>query len=372
MRLILQRIIALAVKELLAILKDKRGRIVLVVPPILQLMVFGYAATFDLNDVTVAVYNQDRSAPARDLVARVVGSPNFHLYGYLDHEGQIESLIDNKKVMVVLHLGPDFSADLLNGRSAKVQAIIDGRNSNTALILRGYLRQVVSDFNQQWARDLSLPTPPSTVRIRSWFNPNLESRWFIVPGIAGLLTLVITTIVTSLSVAREREAGTFDQLLVTPMRPFEILIGKALPSILIGSVEGSFILFMAVFWFDVPFRGDLGALYLGMFLFILSAVGIGLMISSLAVTQQQGMLGAFLFLVPAVILSGFSTPIANMPEAVQALTYANPLRYFLIILRGVFLEGTSYQVLLPYYWPMIIIAITTLTFAGWLFRHRMY
>ncbi|MEJ2532979.1 MAG: ABC transporter permease [Halioglobus sp.] len=371
MRLVLQRILALAIKELLAILKDKRSRVVLVAPPILQLMVFGYAATFDLNDITVAVFNEDRGAPARDLVARVIGSPNFHLYGYLEHEGEIEPLIDRKEVMVVLRLGPNFSDDLLSGRSAKAQAIIDGRNSNTALLLQGYLRRIVSDFNQQWAQAHGQPTPPSTVRIRPWFNSNLVSRWFIVPGIAGLLTLVITTIVTSLSVAREREAGTFDQLLVTPMRPFEILIGKALPSILIGSIEGSFILFMAVFWFEVPFRGDLGALYLGMFLFILSAVGIGLMISSLAVTQQQGMLGAFLFLVPAVILSGFATPIANMPEVVQTLTYANPLRYFLIILRSVFLEGTSYQVLLPYYWPMLIIAIATLTVAGWLFRHRM-
>lgn len=367
----LQRITALAVKELLAVLKDKKSRIVLVVPPILQLLVFGYAATFDLNDIPFAVYNEDRSAPSRELVARIAGSPNFDLVAYLDHEGQIEPLINNKEVLMVLHLGPRFSAGLHSGRSAEAQVIIDGRNSNTALLLLGYLRSIVSEFNQQWGEDNSRPTPPATVRVRPWFNSNLVSRWFIVPGIVGLLTLVMTTVVTSLSVAREREAGTFDQLLVTPMRPFEILIGKAFPGIIIGTVEGSFILFMAVFWFEVPFRGDLGALYLGMFLFILSAVGIGLMISSLAVTQQQGMLGAFLFLVPAVILSGFATPIANMPEAVQTLTYINPLRYFLIILRGVFLEGDSFDLLLPYYWPMVIIALVTLSFAGWLFRHRI-
>jgi ABC-2 type transport system permease protein len=371
MKQALQRIIALAIKELLAVLKDKKSRIVLVVPPILQLLVFGYAATFDLNDIPIAVYNEDRGAPSRELVAKVVGSPNFDLYGYLDHEGQIEPLINNKEVLMVLHLGSNFSADLNSGRSAVAQVIIDGRNSNTALLLRGYLRSIVSEFNQQWAEDKGLPTPPAKVRVRPSFNSNLVSRWFIVPGIVALLTLVITTIVTSLSVAREREAGTFDQLLVTPMRPFEILIGKAFPGILIGTVEGSFILFMAVFWFEVPFRGDLGALYVGMFLFILSAVGIGLMISSLAVTQQQGMLGAFLFLVPAVILSGFATPIANMPEVVQTLTYINPLRYFLIILRGVFLEGDGFDLLLPYYWPMVIIALVTLSFSGWLFRHRI-
>ena len=204
------------------------------------------------------------------------------------------------------------------------------------------------------------------------FNSNLESRWFIVPGIIGLLTLVITTIVTALSVAREREAGTLDQLLVTPLRPFEILIGKAFPGMLIGAVEGSFILLMAVYWFEVPLRGSLGALYLGMFLFLLSAVGIGLMISSLAVTQQQGMLGAFLFLVPAVILSGFATPISNMPEVVQHLTLINPMRYFMVIVRGVFLEGTPFHLLINQFWPLALIGMITLGIASWLFRRRMY
>jgi ABC-2 type transport system permease protein len=252
-----------------------------------------------------------------------------------------------------------------------LQLIIDGRNSNTALLVQGYLRTIVQDFSLEWEKRSGSPAPVSTLQIHPWFNTNLESRWFIVPGIAGLLTLIITTIVTALSVAREREAGTFDQLLVTPLRPLEILIGKSFPGVLIGTIEGSFILLMAVYWFDIPLRGSVGALYIGMFLFLLSAVGIGLMISSLAVTQQQGMLGAFLFMVPAVILSGFATPIENMPDAVQLLTYVNPLRYFLIILRGVFLEGDSYGVLYHYYWPMAIIALVTLSSAGWLFRHRL-
>jgi ABC-2 type transport system permease protein len=301
----------------------------------------------------------------------VAGSPHFHLADRLEHDGQIAPLIDNRDVLVVLRIGPRFSADLYAERTAPVQAIIDGRNSNTALLVLGYLRRIVNDFNTAWAERNGLPPPLATVEARAWFNANLASRWFIVPGIVGLLTLVVTTMVTALSVAREREAGTFDQLLVTPLRPFEILIGKSFPGVLIGTVEGSFILLMAIYWFEVPLRGSLGALYLGMFLFILSAVGIGLMISSLAVTQQQGLLGAFLFLVPAVILSGFATPIANMPDAVQLLCYLNPLRYFLIILRGVFLEGNSWAILLPYYWPMALIGLTTLSFAGWLFRHRL-
>jgi ABC-2 type transport system permease protein len=367
----LRRIVALAIKELLALLRDKKSRIVLIGPPIAQLLVFGYAATFDLNNILVAVYNEDRSAPSRELVARVTGSPHFELVGYLDHDAQIAPVIDNKDALMVLHLGPRFSEYLKRGKTAPVQLIIDGRNSNTALLALGYLRTILSDFNIDWARQHGRPGPPATLQIRPWYNDNLLSRWFIVPGIVGLLALVITTIVTGLSVAREREAGTFDQLLVTPLRPVEILIGKSIPGILIGLIEGSFILLVVLFWFEVPLRGSLGALYLGMFLFLLSAVGIGLMISSLAVTQQQGILGAFLFLVPAVILSGFATPISNMPELVQQLTLINPMRYFMVILRGVFLEGDSYALLFNQYWPMAIIAIVTLSLAGWLFRNRM-
>jgi len=367
----LRRIIALAIKELLAILKDKQSRFILIGPPIAQLMVFGYAATFDLNHIPVAIYNEDHSQASRDLIAKILGSPHFERVDYLDHDEQIAPLINTKKVLIVLHLGSRFSADLKRNQPTKVQAIIDGRNSNTALLTLGYLRTIITDFNLEWAKQNGLPGPPASLQIRPWFNENLVSRWFVVPGIVGLLSLVITTIVTGLSVAREREAGTFDQLLVTPLRPVEILIGKSIPGVLIGLIEGSFILLMAIYWFEIPFRGSIGALYLGMSLFLLSATGIGLMISSLAVTQQQGILGAFLFLVPAVILSGFATPIANMPEFVQLLTYINPLRYFLIILRGVFLEGDSYTLLFNQYWPMAIIAIVTLSAAGWLFRHRL-
>ena len=367
----LRRIVALAIKELLAILRDKQSRIVLIGPPIAQLLVFGYAASFDLNNIPVAVYNEDRSAPSRELVARLTGSPHFELVGHIDHDAQIAPLIDNKDALMVLHLGPRFSEYLKRGKTAPVQLIIDGRNSNTAMLALGYLRSILTDFNIDWSRQHGRPAPPATLKIRPWYNENLLSRWFIVPGIVGLLALVVTTIVTGLSVAREREAGTFDQLLVTPLRPVEILIGKSIPGILIGLIEGTFILLVVVFWFEVPLRGSIGALYLGMFLFLLSAVGVGLMISSLAVTQQQGILGAFLFLVPAVILSGFATPISNMPAVVQYLTLINPMRYFMVILRGVFLEGDSYELLFSQYWPMAIIAIVTLSLAGWLFRKRM-
>ncbi len=369
---ILQHIFALATKEFLAVLRDGRSRFVLIGPPIIQLLIFGYAATFDLNDIPLAIYNEDSGAASRDLISHFQGSPNFQMIRSVERDAEIAPLIDGRKALMILHIGPRFSANIERGEPAPLQVIVDGRNSNTAMLALNYVRSIVLEFNRKWSTHKGMAGPPAHLQVRAWFNPNLESRWFIIPGIVGLLTLVVTLVITSLSVAREREAGTFDQLLVTPLRPMEILIGKALPGVVIGLIEGSFIILVAVLWFDIPLRGGLGALYLGLFLFLLSAVGVGLMISSLAITQQQGLLGAFLFLVPAVILSGFATPIANMPQVVQVLTYLDPLRYFLIVLRGVFLEGSSIEMLTDQYWPMALIGVCSLTLAGWLFRNRMY
>jgi ABC-2 type transport system permease protein len=368
----LGNILALAIKELLALLRDKRSRFVLIGPPIAQLLVFGFAATFDLNNAGLAIYDEDGGAPARDLIARFEGSRNFQVVQRIDHAAQIAPLIDNRRVLLVLHIGPRFTSDVLRGGSGAVQVILDGRNSNTAMVALNYVRSIVIDYNEALAARQGRGATPARLEVRPWFNSNLESRWFIIPGIVGLLTLVVTLIVTALSVAREREAGTFDQLLVTPLRPVEILIGKSVPGLLIGMLQGTLIILVAAYGFGIPLRGSIGALYLGMGLFLLSAVGVGLMISSLAVTQQQGLLGAFFFMVPAVILSGFATPIANMPYAVQLITFLDPLRYFLIVLRGVFLEGDSYRLLFDQYWPMALIGLSALAAAGWLFRHRMY
>lgn len=366
------RILSLTIKEFLALLRDPRSRTVIILPPLLQLFVFSYAATFDLNDLVFAVYDEDRSTVSRDLLARFSGSRNFKEVAVLTHDREIPPLIDGKSALLVVHIGPQFSRDLAAGRSAVVQAIVDGRNSNTAAIALNYVRTIVEDFNRDRLEATSGTNLPATLEIRAWFNPNLESRWFIVPGIIGMLSLSVTVLVTGLSVAREREQGTFDQLLATPFRPFEILLGKAIPGFVIGLAEASAIIVLAVHWFEVPLRGSFVALYTGVVLFLLATIGFGLMISSLAVTQQQGLLGSFLFMVPSTILSGFSTPIANMPAAVQAVTYLNPLRYYLIILRGVFLEGTPFELLIDQYWPMAVIAAVNLTLAAWLFRRRMY
>lgn len=366
----LRRVLALVIKEFLAILRDGKSRMVLIGPPLIQLIVFGYAASFNLNHVPFAVYDQDRGAAARDLVAHFTGSRAFSEVALLRSDHEIKSLINSREVEMVLVIDPRFSRDLLTGKTAPVQLIVDGRNSNTALLILGYANAIITAYSQRWAATHGGPSPPAQLDPRALFNPNLDSHWFIIPGIVALLTQVVTLLVVGLSVAREREAGTFEQILVTPMRPIDILLGKSIPGVLIGLVEGSVIILATVFWFKVPLYGGLGPLYLGLLLFVLANTGIGLMISSLAATQQQALLGAFLFMVPSIILSGFATPISNMPVIVQHLTWINPMRYALIIIRRSFLEHPSFISLLAQYLPMAALALVSLSAAGWLFRKR--
>jgi ABC-2 type transport system permease protein len=337
-----KRIVSLMIKEFLALLRDRKSRVVVFVPPIVQLIVFGYAATFDLKNIPYAIYNEDRSGVSRQLEAGFHGSPNFEEVTRITRQGEIAPLIDRRDVLLVIHIGPQFSRNLTLGIPADVQVIIDGRNSNTAMLALNYVNTIIGGFNDRLTQRSGGGGPPARLETRAWFNPNLESRWFIVPGIVGLLTLVVTILVTSLSVAREREQGSFDQLLVTPFRPVEILIGKALPGFIIGIAEATVIILATVLWFRVPLLGSVVTLYAGVVLFLFSVIGVGLMISSFSVTQQQGLLGAFLFVVPAVILSGFTTPIANMPRLVQDITLLNPMRYFMVVIRGVFLKDTSF------------------------------
>jgi ABC-2 type transport system permease protein len=367
-----RQIFALITKELLTVLKDPKSRMVLISPPLVQLLVFGYAATFDLDHAPIAIYNQDYSAASRDLVARFAGSPSFKVIAMLRSPRQIKRLIDSKRAVLVLVIDPRFSRDLLLHRPAPVQLIVDGRNSNTALIALGYANTIINDFSLAWRASHGEPPPPTLLDMRARYNPALLSRWFIVPGIVVALTEVVTLLVVGMSVAREREIGTFDQLLVTPMRQIDVLLGKGLPGLLIGITEATVGILAAVWWFEIPLRGSLVPLYFGLVLFVIAITGIGLMISSFAVTQQQALLGGFLFLVPSIILSGFATPISNMPVFIQDLTILNPVRYCLIVVRGVFLEAADLSSLWPQYWPMALIGAVNLVAAAWLFRKRTY
>mgnify|MGYP000912416933 FL=1 len=367
----LRRIRILIWKELLAILKDKRSRFTVFVPPLIQTLVFGYAATYDLERVHYAVYDEDRSEASRQLLARFDGSGVFVRMADLTNEKGIAPLIDSKQVLLVVRIKDDFERTLLSGQTAAVQVLADGRNSNTAATALNYINTIVETFNADWTTAHNGQSPPLLPISRAWYNPNLETRWYMIPGMIAMLTLVQMIVITSMSVAREREQGTLDQLLVTPFRPFEIMVGKSLPSILIGLIQTTGVLAIALLWFNIPFQGNPATLYFGIMLFLLASVGFGLMISSVSDTMQQALLGGFLSIMPFAMLSGLNTPISNMPKSIQYVTYLNPMRYAISLTHRVFLEGASLRDILPDLWPMAIIAAISLTVAASMFRRHV-
>jgi ABC-2 type transport system permease protein len=366
-----RRIYFLIVKEFLAVWRDPRSRMILIVPPIVQLLVFAFAMTQEVKDVRMAVLNRDLGAPSRELIARFAGSPYFASVRPLAGDAAARTTLDAADAILVLVIGEDFSRDLAASRPAQVQILLDGRRSNAAQIVEGYAEQIVDQYNQDRLAESAGPHPTSVLVSRAWFNPDLISRWSTVPALIGALTMLLGMVVTALSVARERELGTFEQLLVSPLRPFEILLGKAVPAFLIGIGEASAILAIAVWGLGVPFIGSPWLLYAGMSVYLTAVIGVGLFISSLVSTQQQAILGAFTFFAPALLLSGFVSPVENMPGWMQPLTLIDPMRYFTVISRGVFLKAMPLSEVADNIWPMALIAVFTQLAAAWQFGRRL-
>jgi ABC-2 type transport system permease protein len=364
----LRRLLNLCRKEFLAVLQDPASRVVLVVPVILQSLLFGYGATFDLTNVPYAVLDQSRGEASARLLARLDGTGAFHRVATLQAPRQIAEVVDAGDALLVLHFPSDFEQRLAAGQAAPLQLILDGRNSTTAGGAAAQVRAIVAAFNA------TLPgatAPPVTVLSRAWFNPNLETRWNIMPGLIASLSMLQVMMLAALSVAREREQGTFDQLLVTPCTPGMIMVGKALPSMAIGLLQSSLILLVTRWWFGVPMAGSAWALALGLLLFTLAVVGTGLSISALSANMQQAMLYTFVLLMPLVLLSGLATPVRNMPQAFQIATYANPLRFAIDLVRRVYLEGATLAQVWHDFVPFFCVAAVTLPLAGWLFRNRL-
>lgn len=367
MRETLLRIRALVRKELLAILKDHTARVLLFGPAIVQTLVFGYAATFDLKDVPYALLDESHSQASTELVARLDGTGVFHRVATLANAHQVRREIDDGDALLVLGFPPTFASDLAQGRDADVQVIADGRNSNTAGSAIACVTAIVEEFNARYERAQA----PVHVQARSWFNPNLQTRWNLVPALIASLSMLQTLLLTALSVAREREEGTFDQLLVTPLTPLEIMAGKALPPVLIGLAQSTLVLCVSLFWFRIPFAGSLLTLYAGLAMFTTASVGIGLSISALSQSMQQAMLYTFVLVAPMMLLSGLTTPVENMPTVLQVATIANPLRFAIELVRRVYLEGVGFGTVAIDLVPMLVIACVTLPLASWLFRHRL-
>jgi ABC-2 type transport system permease protein len=367
----LLRIANLCRKELLAILKDPASRVVLFAPAIMQTLIFGYAATFELSNVPYALVDQSRSVASAALVARLDGTGVFHRVADLQTLPQVADAIDAGRALVVLRIGPRFEQELAAGQVADVQLLVDARNSNTAGSAVRHVNSVVQDYNAQLRMQAGLPPMPLRIETRAWYNPQLETRWNLVPGLIAALSMLQTLLLTALSVAREREQGTFDQLLVTPMSPTEIMVGKALPPMLVGMAQSTLILLVALLWFRIPLAGSLATLYIGLLFFTTASVGIGLSISAVAANMQQAMLYAFVLLMPMMLLSGLTTPVRNMPALLQTLTYANPLRFAIDLVQRVYLEGVGLATVAPNLVPLTVIALLTLPLATWLFRHRL-
>ncbi|MFC5606350.1 ABC transporter permease [Variovorax soli] len=367
----LLRVLQLCRKELLAILKDPASRVILVAPAIMQSLIFGYAATYDLQRVDYALLDQSRGAAARELVARLEGGGVFRRAMTLRSPADIAAPVDTQKVLLVLHIGPRFEQQLMAGEAAPVQVIVDARNSTTAGAAVGYVTEVVNGFNAQWSLRHGGAAPPLRVESRAWFNPNLETRWNFMPGLVAALSMLQTLLLTALSVAREREQGTFDQLLVTPLTPTQIMIGKAIPPVLVGLVQSTLILLVCTLWFRIPMAGSLFTLYAGLVFFTVASVGIGLSISAVSANMQQAMLYTFVLIMPMMLLSGLTTPVSNMPEVLQIATWINPLRFAIDLVQRVYLEGVGFGTVWLNLVPLTVIAAVTLPLATWLFRHRL-
>lgn len=369
------RVVALVVKEMLAVLRDPKARFVLVVPPLIQMVVFSFAATQEVRNVRMAVFDRDGGVAARELVSRFAGSRTFRSVRLLRGGDEVRRAIDSQDVLLVVCIDPTFSRDLRAGRAARVQLIVDGRRANAAAVVLGYANAVVGEFATAAGERGAAPRGSQAVRSvvvsRAWFNPNLSSVWNTVPSLVGILTTLVGLLITALSVARERELGTFEQLLVSPLRPFEILVGKTVPALALGFGEGVMMAWIGRLVFGIPMVGSGAVLAASIFVYLFAVVGVGLLVSAVATTQQQAILGAFTFMVPAVLLSGFATPVENMPAWLRWVAYGDPLRYFLVVSKGVFLEGMDARVAAATLWPLGVIAGVTLGAAAWLFRHRM-
>jgi ABC-2 type transport system permease protein len=361
------RLRAQIVKELLCLLRDPKSRTIMIGPPLIQLFVFSFAMTLEIQNVDLALLNRDSGRASVEFVQQLQASRLVKRIRVAQDEAEVARLIDTQEVLAGVILPETFSRDIAAGRSGTAQILLDGRKANAAQITLGYLQSI--------AGNAALSVRPGSggelAVVRHAFNPNLIYRWFVVPSLSGILVTLIALMVTALSIARERELGTFDQLLVSPCTPTEIIIAKAVPAFLVGTVLASVMMSAAVFIFGIPFTGSIGLLFACLTLFILSLVGIGLMISSICSTQQQAILGTFAVVVPAILISGFATPVENMPRFLQWLAECIPLKHYLIILQGSFLKALPPAEVFANAWPMAVIAAVTLTLATLFVRSKL-
>jgi ABC-2 type transport system permease protein len=382
-----ERIFEMVRKEFRQTLRDPRARTLLIGPPIIQLIIFGFAVNLDVGNVRTAWMDSDRTAESRALRKAYEGSPNFTILYEPSSAGQIRTLLDKGEADVVLSVEPGFGIALNRGEAARVQILVDGSNSNTASIVSAYSRQVLSRFGAEWAvRQQNVNLVPASlaaggavkpqlprldVRSRVWFNPDLRSRDYFVPAVIGLVMTLITMTLTALAIVREKEIGTMEQLMVTPLRPVELMLGKTIPFVIVGILQVLLMTGLALLVFGVPFRGSVALLAFGGLLYLMTTLGMGLLISVVSHTQQQAMMLSFFVTLPVILLSGFAFPVANMPAPIQWVTLLNPARYFIEIIRAIFLKGVGISILWPQFAALFVIGAVILAINSKRFHKRL-
>jgi ABC-2 type transport system permease protein len=380
-----QRLKSMLIKEFIQVFRNPRMRIILFLPPLVQLLVFGYAANTDIRNISLGVYDLDHTPESREMTEHFASSGYFRIVEKPKSPLEMRRRIDEGRISAALQINSGFARQLRTRQGTMVQIVVDGTDSNTASVVMAYAQRIVAEYSRQVLvqRIFSLPNIPDEmkrpffvkggieVESRAFFNPNLESRNFYVPGIMAFLIMLVTLLLTCMAIVREREIGTMEQLIVSPIRPFELILGKTIPFAIIGYIDVLIVTLVGVFWFEVPIRGSILLLLAATTIYLLSSLGIGLFISTISHTQQQAMMTMFFFFVPAILLSGFVFPIANMPPIVQYLTYANPLRYFLVIIRGIFLKGSGFDILWPQMLALAVLGGIVFTFSSLRFRKRM-
>ncbi len=365
MKIWFYQLLALMKKEFLAIWSDKKSRVIIIIPPLLQLFVFSYAVTLEVKNISIGVLDRDNSVQSQELIRALGYSSSFVNIYRLESQKELQKVIDTQTVIAVVTIPQDFARDIASSRRATIQIIADGRKSNTAQITEGYMQNAIMRVFGD------IEVEQKIIAGRNLYNPNLENFWWILPNLIGTISMLVALLLTALSVARERELGTFEQILVTPLSSTTLMIGKTLPPLMISIVDASVIFTIAHFGFGVPFTGSLLILVAGIISFLFSIVGLGLFISSIVSTQQQGILGAFVLMVPYILMSGFATPVENMPSWLIPFTDIVSLKYFLILLKGVFLKDIGWDIALTLIVPMLILGFISLSGATWMFRKKV-
>jgi ABC-2 type transport system permease protein len=361
-------------KEFIQLFREKKNWPMIFIAPLLQLIIFGYVVSTDINDVTVGILDQSKTHDSRMLVDAVDANKTFRITYFAANTDDLDDVLLRRKIDMAIKIGPDFSTRIRHGDSAAIEVLVDGSMSNISAKAVAYLSSIINDYNQTIIKEMNrreMKYGRIDARIRTWYNPNLESRNSFIPGVVAFLVMLTSLLFTSLAVIREKEAGTIEQLIVTPLKPYELIIGKTVPYIIIAIGQIIMVTIVAVLWFNVPLNGSILVLFLGVCLFLISTIGVGLFISTVSSTQQQAMMTTFFFILPFFMLSGLIFPIDNMPMIIRCFTYLNPLRYFLVIIRGVFLKGVGMNVLWPQFLELALLGAIVFTGAVRLFRKRL-